>query len=121
MMAAGPTRSTAFSRRPSPPTTTLWPPRRPLPRNRPSQVTPKSSNTKTKKAAGIPKLHAEVTGHELKSKTRSRDARSRHHRGTAMLWLRIFALVLLVAPFTPAFGQRLMSSTEPTVEDVDPG
>jgi lipoprotein-anchoring transpeptidase ErfK/SrfK len=38
-----------------------------------------------------------------------------------MLLLRIFALVLLVAPVTPAFAQRLMSPTAPTMEDVDPG
>src|SRR5215510_8230628 len=38
-----------------------------------------------------------------------------------MFCLRIIALALLVAPATPAFAQRLMSSTVPTVEDVDPG
>src|SRR5678815_4880595 len=38
-----------------------------------------------------------------------------------MPWLRIFALALLVAPVTPTFAQRLMSSTAPTMEDVDPG
>ena len=38
-----------------------------------------------------------------------------------MLLLRIFALALLVGSVTPAFAQRLMSSTTPTMEDVDPG
>src|SRR5215475_7249884 len=38
-----------------------------------------------------------------------------------MLLLRIFAFALLVAPVTPAFAQRLMSPTAPTMEDVDPG
>jgi len=38
-----------------------------------------------------------------------------------MIWLRIFALALLVSPAVPAFAQRMMSSTAPTMEDVDPG
>jgi lipoprotein-anchoring transpeptidase ErfK/SrfK len=38
-----------------------------------------------------------------------------------MIWLRIFALALLVSPAVPALAQRMMSSTAPTMEDVDPG
>jgi hypothetical protein len=38
-----------------------------------------------------------------------------------MIWLRIFALALLVAPPTQALAQRMMSSINPTMEDVDPG
>ena len=38
-----------------------------------------------------------------------------------MIWMRIFALALLVSPAVPAFAQRMMSSTSPTMEDVDPG
>jgi len=38
-----------------------------------------------------------------------------------MIWMRIFALALLVSPAVPAFAQRMMSSTAPTMEDVDPG
>ena len=74
-----------------------------------------------KRAAGTPKPHAEPIGHELTSKTRSRDGARAIIGGIPMLLLRIFALVLLVAPVTPAFAQRLMSPTAPTMEDVDPG
>jgi lipoprotein-anchoring transpeptidase ErfK/SrfK len=38
-----------------------------------------------------------------------------------MLWLRIFALALLVAPFTSISAQGLLPSSEPTMKDVDPG
>ena len=38
-----------------------------------------------------------------------------------MLWLRIFALALLVAPFTTVSAQGLLPSSEPTMKDVDPG
>jgi lipoprotein-anchoring transpeptidase ErfK/SrfK len=38
-----------------------------------------------------------------------------------MFWLRIFALVLLAAPFTCASAQGLLPSSEPTMKDVDPG
>jgi len=38
-----------------------------------------------------------------------------------MIWLRIFALALLVAPPTQALAQRMMSSINPTMDDVDPG
>jgi lipoprotein-anchoring transpeptidase ErfK/SrfK len=39
----------------------------------------------------------------------------------AMFWLRIFALALLVAPFTSISAQGLLPSSEPTMKDVDPG
>ena len=38
-----------------------------------------------------------------------------------MFWLRIFALTLLVAPFTCVSAQGLLPSFEPTMKDVDPG
>jgi lipoprotein-anchoring transpeptidase ErfK/SrfK len=38
-----------------------------------------------------------------------------------MFWLRILALVLLVAPFTCVSAQGLLPSFEPTMKDVDPG
>ena len=38
-----------------------------------------------------------------------------------MFWWRIFALALLVAPFTCASAQGLLPSFEPTMKDVDPG
>ena len=38
-----------------------------------------------------------------------------------MFWLRIFALTLLVAPFTCVSAQGLLPSLEPTMKDVDPG
>ena len=38
-----------------------------------------------------------------------------------MFWLRIFALALLVAPFTSISAQGLLPSSEPTMKDVDPG
>src|SRR6478736_10486550 len=38
-----------------------------------------------------------------------------------MFWLRIFALALLVAPFTGVSAQGLLPSSEPTMKDVDPG
>ena len=38
-----------------------------------------------------------------------------------MLWLRVFALALLLVPAAPAFAQALLSSSAPTMEDVDPG
>ena len=38
-----------------------------------------------------------------------------------MFWLRIFALILLVAPFTSVSAQGLLPSSEPTMKDVDPG
>ena len=38
-----------------------------------------------------------------------------------MLWLRIFALALLVAPFTSVSAQGLLPSSAPTMKDVDPG
>ncbi len=38
-----------------------------------------------------------------------------------MFWLRIFALALLVAPFTCVSAQGLLPSFEPTMKDVDPG
>jgi lipoprotein-anchoring transpeptidase ErfK/SrfK len=38
-----------------------------------------------------------------------------------MFRLRVFAIVLLLAPATPAFAQSLLKSSAPTMEDVDPG
>ena len=38
-----------------------------------------------------------------------------------MFWLRIFALALLVAPFTSISAQGLLPSSAPTMKDVDPG
>ena len=38
-----------------------------------------------------------------------------------MFWRRIFALTLLVTPFTCASAQGLLPSFEPTMKDVDPG
>jgi lipoprotein-anchoring transpeptidase ErfK/SrfK len=38
-----------------------------------------------------------------------------------MLWLRIFALAILVAPLTTVSAQGLLPSSEPTMKDVDPG
>ena len=38
-----------------------------------------------------------------------------------MLWLRVFALALMLVPAAPAFAQALLSSSAPTMEDVDPG
>jgi lipoprotein-anchoring transpeptidase ErfK/SrfK len=38
-----------------------------------------------------------------------------------MFWLRMFALALLVAPFTCVSAQGLLPSFEPTMKDVDPG
>jgi len=38
-----------------------------------------------------------------------------------MFWLRIFALALLVAPFTSVSAQGLLPSSAPTMKDVDPG
>jgi lipoprotein-anchoring transpeptidase ErfK/SrfK len=38
-----------------------------------------------------------------------------------MLRLRVFALALLLTPAAPAFAAPLMSSSNPTMEDVDPG
>jgi lipoprotein-anchoring transpeptidase ErfK/SrfK len=38
-----------------------------------------------------------------------------------MIWLRIFALALLVAPFTTVSAQGLLPSSAPTMKDVDPG
>jgi lipoprotein-anchoring transpeptidase ErfK/SrfK len=38
-----------------------------------------------------------------------------------MLWLRVFALSLLMVPAAPTFAQALLPSSAPTMEDVDPG
>ena len=38
-----------------------------------------------------------------------------------MLRLRVFALALLLTPAAPVFAAPLMSSSNPTMEDVDPG
>ncbi len=38
-----------------------------------------------------------------------------------MLWLRVFALALLMVPAAPTFAQALLPSSAPTMEDVDPG
>ncbi|MGA8963841.1 MAG: hypothetical protein WB525_05070, partial [Pseudolabrys sp.] len=38
-----------------------------------------------------------------------------------MLRLRVFALALLLTPAAPAFAAPLMPSSNPTMEDVDPG
>ena len=38
-----------------------------------------------------------------------------------MLWLRVFALTLLMVPAAPTFAQALLPSSAPTMEDVDPG
>jgi lipoprotein-anchoring transpeptidase ErfK/SrfK len=37
-----------------------------------------------------------------------------------LLWLRVFALAILMVPTAPSFAS-MMSSTAPTMEDVDPG
>src|SRR5215468_1073944 len=121
-MAGGRTKWTASSRKPIQLMLMLLPPRKRQPKSRPCPGTPKSSNMKTRKGAGTPKPLAAPIGHKPTSRTNSEAHQSAVIGGiTKMIWLRIFALALLMSPAVPAFAQRMMSSTAPTMEDVDPG
>src|SRR5262249_12654091 len=121
-MAGGRTKWTACSRKPIQRMLMPSPPRKRQPKSRPCLDPPKSKNMKTGKGPGAPKPLEASTRPQHTSRTNAEAHQSAIIGGiTKMIWLRIFALALLVSPAVPAFAQRMMSSTAPTMEDVDPG